>query len=216
MDPFHPLHPTRVSMFSVPNDGRRSVLSEVRRRPPPPPPPARNVLPRNHLRRARRRAVARTCVALLRADPANDAAGTQSHAGGSMFRTHRSIRSHVRSHGARLAAVAGLALVGASSAGAQWGNARYPGNNAQLVFAWEGTVDRETQLNVSRSGVSVRGVSSNESRGRVTSRGTLPRGTGTLYVQRVDGRGSIDVVRQPSANGYGDGVIRIRDPQGGA
>jgi hypothetical protein len=37
-------------------------------------------------------------------------------------------------------------------------------------------------------------------------------------VQRVDGRGDVSVIQQPGGgrNGYGDGIIRIRDPQGGA
>jgi hypothetical protein len=123
-----------------------------------------------------------------------------------MTRTHRSIP---------LAAAAVALAAAASSAQAQWGggSARNQSNGSQFVMEWRGNVDRETLIYVSRSGVDVRGAQSRESDGRIVSRGTLPRGSGTLYVQRVDGRGSIDVIRQPSTNG--EGVIRIRDPQGG-
>jgi hypothetical protein len=129
-----------------------------------------------------------------------------------MIRTHRSIRAR----GLRLAAAAGVSLLGASAAQAQWGG--YPvgngGSYGQLVFEWQGNVDRETQINVGRSNVSVRGVNGNESRGRFVARGSLPRGNGTLYVPRLDGRGNVDIIQQPG-NGYGDGIVRIRDGQGG-
>lgn len=130
-----------------------------------------------------------------------------------MTRTLRSLRIQ----GLQLAAVASTSLLAASAAHAQWGG--YPvgntRNNSQLVFEWQGNVDRETQINVGRSNVSVRGTTSNESRGRFVTRGALPRGSGTLYVQRLDGRGSVDVIQQPG-NGYGDGIIRIRDNAGGS
>lgn len=129
-----------------------------------------------------------------------------------MTRTLRSIRIQ----SLRLAAVAGASLLGASAVHAQWGG--YPvstsrNTSSQLVFEWQGNVDRETQINVGRSNVSVHGIQGNESRGRFVSRGALPRGTGTLYVQRIDGRGNVDVIQQPV---NGDGIIRIRDTQGGS
>ena len=120
-----------------------------------------------------------------------------------MTRTHRSIQI----------AAAAITVLGASTAQAQWGSNRYPSNNSQFVMEWRGNVDRETLIYIGRNGVDVRGASQRESDGRIVSRGTLPRGGGTLYVQRIDGRGSIDVVQQPSTNGQG--VIRIRDSQGG-
>jgi hypothetical protein len=111
------------------------------------------------------------------------------------------------------AAVGALSLLGGRVAQAQWGG--YNQNQgSQLVFEWQGNVDRETQFDIGSRGVNVVGVNGNESRGRFLSRSTMPRGTGTLYVQRVSGRGNVDVVQQPGYNGS-DGVVRIADPSGG-
>jgi hypothetical protein len=111
------------------------------------------------------------------------------------------------------ATVGALSLFAGRAAQAQWGS--YGQNqNAQLVFEWQGNVDRETQFDIGSRGINVVGVNGNESRGRFLSRGTMPRGTGTLYVQRVSGRGNVDVVQQPGYNS-GDGVVRIADPSGG-
>ena len=107
------------------------------------------------------------------------------------------------------AALGALTLVGGRTAQAQYGQ-----QGQQLVFEWQGQVDRETRINVGRGGMSVYGTQGNESRGRFVSRGQLPSGNGTLYVQRVSGRGQVDVIQQPGYNS-GDGVIRIQDPQGG-
>jgi hypothetical protein len=129
-----------------------------------------------------------------------------------MTRTLRSIgRQHLQA--AALGAAAMLALFGARSAQAQWG--RNGQQNAQLLFEWQGNVDRETQFTIGSRGVDVRGTQSNESRGRFVSRGSLPRNaSGTLYVERVSGRGRVDVIQQPGYNS-GDGVVRIQDPSGG-
>jgi len=111
------------------------------------------------------------------------------------------------------AAVGALSLFAGRAAQAQWGG--YGQNQgAQLVFEWQGNVDRETQFDIGSRGVNVVGVNGNESRGRFLSRGTMPRGSGTLYVQRVSGRGNVDVVQQPGYNS-GDGVVRIADRSGG-
>jgi hypothetical protein len=126
-----------------------------------------------------------------------------------MTRTLRSI-GRQQLQAAALGAFGALALLVARPAQAQWGNNQ---QNAQLLFEWQGNVDRETQLTIGSRGIDVRGTQSNESRGRFVTRGSLPRGSGTLYVQRVSGRGRVDVVQQPGYNG--DGVVRIQDPNGG-
>jgi len=123
----------------------------------------------------------------------------------------RTLRSN-STFGLRLAALAGLGLVAAPTAQAQWGQQQ---NGARQVIEWQGRVDKETRLYVGRSGARAQGVYSNESGGRFVSRGSLPSGSGTLYVQRISGRGGVDVIQQPY-NGNGDGVIRIADTQGGA
>ncbi|MBV9878984.1 MAG: hypothetical protein JO180_00735 [Gemmatirosa sp.] len=112
----------------------------------------------------------------------------------------------------------GASLLGATPAFAQWGRVATGGNNgsqsSQLLFEWQGNVDRETQFQIGQRGINVRGTQSNESRGRFVTRGSLPSGNGTLYVQRVSGRGNVDVIQQPGYNS-GDGVVRIMDQSGG-
>lgn len=126
-----------------------------------------------------------------------------------MRRTLRSIGRQ----GLQTMAFGALALLGARSAHAQWGTNGQ--QNAQLLFQWQGNVDRETEFDIGSRGIDVRGVQGNESRGRFVSRASLPRGTGTLYVERVTGRGNVDVIRQPGSN-YSDGAVRILDKSGGA
>jgi hypothetical protein len=110
-----------------------------------------------------------------------------------------------------LATIVGLGLVAAPAAQAQW-NGRQQ-NGVRQVFEWQGRVDKETRLYVGRTGAHAQGVYGRESGGRFVSRGTLPSGSGTLYVQRLSGRGTVDVIQQPY---NGDGIIRIADKQGGA
>ncbi|AHG87885.1 hypothetical protein J421_0348 [Gemmatirosa kalamazoonensis] len=123
----------------------------------------------------------------------------------------RTLRSFGRQQ-LQAALVGAVALLGGRAAQAQWGQPQ--NGNMRLVFEWQGNVDRDTRINVGRGGVSVYGASSNESRGRFVTRGTLPTGNGTLYVQRVSGRGNVEVIQQPGYNS-GDGIIRITDSQGG-
>jgi hypothetical protein len=133
----------------------------------------------------------------------------------------RTLRSNVVR--AAQIAIAASVLGGASVAHAQWwpsgANGRSP-NNSQLVFEWQGRVDREVQFDVNGRGVDVRGVNGDNPRGRLQSRGSLPRGDGRLIVQRLDGRGNVDIVQQPSSSNNGrygnNGVVRIRDTEGGA
>lgn len=156
------------------------------------------------------------------------------------------LRSHI-DRAARLvtraAAVSGLVLGSASVAHAQWwptgqgtgsstgtrnGNSGVYGNsapnNATLLFEWQGRVDREVQFDVGNRGVDVRGIDGDQARGRIRENGSMPRTNGYLVVQRIDGRGNVDVMQQPASTnngngrGYGNryGVVRIRDDQGGA
>lgn len=131
-----------------------------------------------------------------------------------MTRTLRSLTGST----ARSIVAATLLGLGATAqpALAQWGRIPGVGNSnrdGQLLFAWQGRVDRETQIIVGRDRPGVRGVDGRESRGRFTAFGYSPRGDGVLIVQRVDGRGDVDVIRQ-LGNGR-EGVIRIRDSRGG-
>lgn len=83
------------------------------------------------------------------------------------------------------------------------------------VYAWSGTVDREIHIQLRGDRAVVHGEDEDRSgRGRVLN--GLPRREGTLVVRRLDGRGEVDVMEQPSArNGY-TATLRIRDSKGGA
>ena len=85
------------------------------------------------------------------------------------------------------------------------------------VYEWYGVVDREIQIQLRGNRAYVQPMGAGEdrnSRGRMI--GGLPQQTGNLVVQRLEGRGEVSVIEQPSArNGY-TATLRIRDPRGGA
>lgn len=91
------------------------------------------------------------------------------------------------------------------------------GNRRRDVYEWTGVVDKEIriQLRGNRAWVQPIGAGDDRaSRGRVL--GYLPQQTGNIVVQRLEGRGDVDVLEQPSPrNGY-TATFRIRDPRGGA
>jgi hypothetical protein len=82
----------------------------------------------------------------------------------------------------------------------------------ERLFEWNGRVDGETRIMMRGDDVWTQDV-----RGRGNRRGgarvarALPSQAGQVRVQLLDGRGSADVIQQPSArNGY-TAVIRVRD-----
>lgn len=79
---------------------------------------------------------------------------------------------------------------------------------AQLLYEWQGRVDHEVQIFPGRGGYAVQGIGGQENPGRFRGSADVPRGQGQLTVQKLRGRGSVDVI--------GNNVVRIRDPQGGA
>ena len=85
----------------------------------------------------------------------------------------------------------------------------------RTLFTWTGRVDREVLLVIRGREVRTRGQDANlPNRTRVND--PLPRSVGAVIVRVNDGRGTADVIEQPSArNGY-QAVIRIRDPRAGA
>ncbi len=104
----------------------------------------------------------------------------------------------------------------ADSASAQSRN-RDRRDSEERILDWQGQVDREIRIQISRNRASVIEVGSNErARRRVNVREAIPNRPGTLRVEVLQGRGRVDVIQQPSArNGY-TAVIRLRDPDGGA
>jgi hypothetical protein len=85
------------------------------------------------------------------------------------------------------------------------------------VYEWQGTVDKEIQIQLRGNRASVQPIGAGDRRsGRGQVVNGLPQRNGTLVVQRLSGRGDVDVIEQPSSrNGY-TATIRIRDPRGGA
>ena len=92
------------------------------------------------------------------------------------------------------------------------------GNNARReVYEWQGVVDKEIQIQLRGNRAWVQPIGEGDGRsgrGRVMS--GMPQQAGTLVVQRLEGRGEVVVIEQPSArNGY-SATVRVRDRQGGA
>jgi hypothetical protein len=87
----------------------------------------------------------------------------------------------------------------------------------QEVFEWNGRVDREVQLSVRGNQVAMRDLRNGET-GRERSRVMmqLPRQDGQLFVRLLNGRGSAQVIQQPSSRNNYTATIRIQDPSNGA
>ena len=85
------------------------------------------------------------------------------------------------------------------------------------MYEWQGTVDKEIRIQLRGNRAFVQPIGAGDARsgsGRMMA--GLPQQDGTLMVQRLQGRGDVDVIQQPNAqNGY-TATLRVRDPQGGA
>ena len=85
------------------------------------------------------------------------------------------------------------------------------------VYEWAGVVDKEVQIQLRGNRAYVRPVGdgdNRQSRGRVVS--GLPMQAGNLVIQRIEGRGEVHVIEQPSARNNYTATFRIRDPRGGS
>jgi hypothetical protein len=90
------------------------------------------------------------------------------------------------------------------------------GNARREVYEWDGVVDKEIQIQLRGNRAYVRPVGAGDRGGRGRMLGGLPQQTGNLVVQRLEGRGEVDVIEQPtSRNGY-TATLRIRDQRSGA
>ena len=86
----------------------------------------------------------------------------------------------------------------------------------QQVFEWTGRVDREAQISMRGNQISTRMIGNNTSareRSRVIT--PLPRQDGRVVAQLESGRGTVDVIQQPSQSNGWTTVVRIRDTAGG-
>ncbi len=114
--------------------------------------------------------------------------------------------------------LATIALITAAPVAlAQRGRDNNGGSSGSQIFEWSGRVDREVQISMRDNQVWARYIGNNESgRGRSRVVSALPRRDGQVAARIIDGRGSVDVIQQPSAqNGYTT-VVRIQDPASGA
>jgi len=97
----------------------------------------------------------------------------------------------------------------------RWGNGRN-GNAPREVYRWQGLVDKEVRIQLSNGRAYVQPVGNREvlnNNGQFLA--AMPRQDGILRIQRVEGRGDIDVIQQPTAsNGY-SATLRVRDPNSG-
>ena len=96
-------------------------------------------------------------------------------------------------------------------------NGGYGSNAAREVYQWQGLVDREIRIQLHGSRAFIQPMGNGEVRsGRGQMLSGLPQQEGTIRVERLEGRGDVDVIEQPSAsNGY-TATLRVRDPRGGA
>lgn len=86
----------------------------------------------------------------------------------------------------------------------------------RTLFTWSGTVDREVVIVVRGRNVETRAAGLDASFApRLDVRDDLPRMGGQLGVQRVDGRGEVEVLQQPSPRNDYTAMLRIRDPRSG-
>jgi hypothetical protein len=84
------------------------------------------------------------------------------------------------------------------------------------VYEWNGVVDKEVRIQLRGSRAYVQGMGAADdrnSRGRMIN--SLPLQTGNLVVERLEGRGDVLVVEQPTSRNNYTATLRIRDPRGG-
>lgn len=86
----------------------------------------------------------------------------------------------------------------------------------RTLFTWNGTIDREVIIVVRGRSVQTRAAGLDASFApRLDVRDGLPREGGLLSVRKLDGRGDVDVLEQPSARNDYTARVRVRDPRGG-
>jgi hypothetical protein len=104
-----------------------------------------------------------------------------------------------------------LVLAAAPVAFAQYGQ----GSGSEL-FEWNGRVDREVQVVMRGNQVWTNQVGQTEGRGRSRVMDNLPRRDGQVVVQVMNGRGTVQVVQQPTAQNNYTTIVDIQDPRAGS
>ena len=109
-----------------------------------------------------------------------------------------------------------LVMAAAPVAFAQFGQ-NGNGRAGSELFEWSGRVDREVQVVMRAGRVWTNDIGRTEP-GRERSRvmDNLPRRDGQVSVQVENGRGTVDVIQQPSAQNNYTTIVRIQDPRSGS
>jgi hypothetical protein len=84
------------------------------------------------------------------------------------------------------------------------------------LFSWSGRVDRQVTLEARPGGVSNTSEPSIRSRARFNGTSALPARPGMLRVVATQGRGSVTVTQQPTAQNNYTAQIQVVDNEGGA
>ncbi len=130
----------------------------------------------------------------------------------------RLIRRSLASSLASSLSLGALALTTiAPLAHSQRGRVQQSQSRGQEVFEWSGRIDRGIRISMRGAQLDTRDLGGTETgRARSQVMMSLPRQSGQLYVQVLNGRGTASVVEQPSArNGYA-AVVDVVDPGVGA
>ena len=87
----------------------------------------------------------------------------------------------------------------------------------RTLFTWNGTVDREVLLFIRGRSIETRATGLDATlTPRLDVRDELPRQRGDIDVRVSTGRGSVDVVQQPTARNDFTAIVRLRDPRSGS
>jgi hypothetical protein len=81
----------------------------------------------------------------------------------------------------------------------------------ERLFEWTGRVDGETRVFMRGNDVWTQDLDGRRNRAQARRYSGLPTRNGQVRVQRLDGRGEISVIQQPSSRNNYTAVIRIRD-----
>jgi hypothetical protein len=96
-------------------------------------------------------------------------------------------------------------------------DARIGGVGGRTMLHWSGNVDDEVELRIQNGRVDYRTLRGKETTNVRYEAGnmSMPRGGMNVGVAQNSGRGSVQVVQQPSSWNNYTTIVRIRDPQGG-
>ncbi len=92
-----------------------------------------------------------------------------------------------------------------------------PGGSASGSASWSGRVDDRGNIVIRGNQMYVENVSGNEMRTTYQNmNGSLPRRAADVSARRVDGRGSVSVIQQPTRQNNFTAIVQVVDTRGGA